>query len=229
MFMSPEYIKSGDDGIQPGLNKFELMISSILIWGVFFIGSFTKLFHANSFQFPDGDVEKTSSTCLENIKFFCQSRLKCSGIFIGNSEVVPTLILRWRFPFHFFEPRFHFQDGNHDGISLCTDVLFSDFVFSNKARILLYIHRPPLLLIVFPFLFTFLRQQCFGLIVPIENWLAKNEVSCFVIPLLLFAKEKKRFWLNICKCGFIPKNIFNILVKLTKNNIPYQECVCFFY
>jgi hypothetical protein len=24
---------------------------------------------------------------------------------------------------------------------------------------------------------------------------------------LLFAKEKKRFWLNICKCGFIPKNI----------------------
>jgi hypothetical protein len=46
---------------------------------------------------------------------------------------------------------------------------------------------------------------------------------------LLFAKEKKRFWLNICKCGFIPKNIFNILVKLTKNNIPYQECVCFFF
>ena len=89
------------------------------LFGVFFfIGSFTKLFLANRVPFPDCDVEKTSSTCLENIKFFCQSRLKCSGIFIGNSEAVPTLILRWRFLFHFFEPRFHFQDGNHDGISL---------------------------------------------------------------------------------------------------------------
>jgi hypothetical protein len=191
MFMSPEYIKSGDDGIQPGLK---------LIWGVFFIGSFTKLFHANRIQFPDCDVEKTCSTCLENIKFFCQSRLKCAGIFIGNSEVVPTLILRWRFLFHFFEPRFHFQDENHDGISLywCS-VLW--FCFPQQGTYSTVHPSPPTSYYRFPFLFTFLRRQDFGLIVPIENWLAKQldiklhekkEVSCFVILLLLFAKEKKK-------------------------------------